>query len=171
MIHKAIKGFEDYLVTDTGRVYSLKRRKYMKQHANNRGYIMVQLCKNGKHKNLLVHRLVAQTFLDNPDNKAQVDHIDRNQNNNNVKNLRWVDNYENFNNRDISKVKQAGLKGAMAVKKKKSKALIWKVNDEVSFGYCSYISVKKPSTATIIEHINKNERSFFSCGKEFLFVK
>lgn len=171
MIHKAIKGFEDYLITDTGRVFSLKSFKYMKTPKNNRGYLMVQLCKNGKHKGFLVHRLVAKAFVKNVDNKPQVDHIDRNQNNNHVENLRWVDNTENYLNRDHSKVREAGLKGAQVTKKKKSKALVWKVNDEVSFGYCSYSDVKKPSIATITEHVAKNERSFKSCGKEFLFVK
>lgn len=171
MLHKAIKGFEDYLITDTGRVYSLKRKKYMKQGKNNRGYLTISLCKNGKHKTMLIHRLVADAFIENPENKPQVDHIDRNQNNNSVINLRWVDNFENFENRDHSKVRKAGLKGAQASKKKRSKALVWKVNDEISFGYTSYKDVKKPSIATIIEHVNKNERSFKSCGKEFLFVK
>lgn len=171
MIHKAIKGFEDYLITDTGRVYSIKSQKYMKQRQNNRGYLMVSLCKNAKHTNLLVHRLVAKAFLKNVYNKPQVDHIDRNQDNNHVANLRWVDNTENFLNRDHSKVREAGLKGAKVSKRKNSKPLVWKINDEVSFGYCSYKDVKKPSTATICEHVNKNECSFKSCGKEFLFVK
>ncbi len=171
MIHKAIKGFEDYLVTDTGKVYSLKRKKYMNQHANNRGYLMVQLCKNGKHKSFLVHRLVAQAFIENPENKAQIDHIDRNQDNNHVSNLRWVDNTENYMNRDHEKVRKAGLKGAQASKKKRSKALVWLVNDEVSFGYPSIKSVHDINGATLTEHMqrNKETKTFKSKGKVFIF--
>jgi hypothetical protein len=46
-----------------------------------------------------VHRLVAETFIENADNKPQVDHIDRNKSNNNISNLRWVTNRENSVNR------------------------------------------------------------------------
>ena len=61
---------------------------------NDRGYLGVQI--NGKRH--YVHRLVAQTFIPNPQNKPQIDHIDRCPSNNNVENLRWVTNRENTRN-------------------------------------------------------------------------
>lgn len=63
-----------------------------------RGYKRVGLYNNKKHKRFMVHRLVAQAFIPNPDNKPQIDHIDGNRLNNTVKNLRWVTMKENNNN-------------------------------------------------------------------------
>lgn len=56
---------------------------------------------NGKKKYEFVHRLVALTFLDNPDKLPEVDHIDRNRGNNNIENLRWVSKSENNKNKSI----------------------------------------------------------------------
>lgn len=57
-----------------------------------------------KGKLYLVHRLVAETFLKNPENKSQIDHIDRDKSNNDVSNLRWVTNQENQYNRRNNRV-------------------------------------------------------------------
>lgn len=56
--------------------------------ANNKGYLQIKLiAANGKRKGELVHRLVALTFIDNPEGKPEVNHIDRNKTNNHVENL------------------------------------------------------------------------------------
>lgn len=60
------------------------------------GYEYVVLANKGKNKTLLIHRLVAETFIPNPNNYACVNHIDENKSNNNVSNLEWC-NYE-YNN-------------------------------------------------------------------------
>lgn len=60
------------------------------------GYLHVLLQSNGKIRPTTVHRLVAETFIPNPENLEQVDHIDNDKTNNTVKNLRWVS--RKFNN-------------------------------------------------------------------------
>jgi len=81
----------DYLITEEGDVYSTKFRKIKKrkQETNNDGYKTIKLCNNGKKKNYKVHRLVAETYIPNPDNLPEVNHIDEDKTNNNVTNLEW----------------------------------------------------------------------------------
>lgn len=59
------------------------------------GYYMIHLCADNKHKQINVHRLVAQSFIPNPNNKPQVNHKDCNKLNNSIDNLEWVTYKEN----------------------------------------------------------------------------
>ena len=94
-IFKDIAGFEGlYQVSNLGRVKTLKSGK-IKATGNCRGYLYVTLSKNSIYKSYSVHRLVAQAFLENPDNLPQVNHIDQNKQNNKVSNLEWCDNQYN----------------------------------------------------------------------------
>lgn len=86
----------DYFVSNKGRVMSLVNRlqiRIIKQHLTRGGYYKVAL----KGKNREVHRLVAMAFIENPDNKPCVNHIDENKENNYVENLEWVTYKENAN--------------------------------------------------------------------------
>lgn len=62
------------------------------------GYKYVTLHENGKGKKHLLHRLIAEYFIPNPENKREVDHIDTDITNNKIENLRWVTRYENIRN-------------------------------------------------------------------------
>lgn len=73
-------------------------------------YLLVGLSKDGATKNVLVHRLVAETFIPNPDNLPEVDHIDKNIKNNKVSNLRWVNRQDNLKNANIDYSSLNGLK-------------------------------------------------------------
>lgn len=94
---KDIVGYEgEYAITRDGRVWSYKRKKFLKPGLV-RGYYQVVLCKDGKRKRYYIHRLVAQTFIPNPDNLSQVNHKDENKQNNCVENLEWCDAKYNAN--------------------------------------------------------------------------
>lgn len=95
--YKRIKGFEDYLIYSDGRVYSEKTGKFLKPHIDKDGYLIVHLCNCGVKK-VRVHRLVAEAFIPNPENKPFIDHIDTERSNNDISNLRWVTAKENNNN-------------------------------------------------------------------------
>lgn len=92
-IWKDIPNYEGlYQVSNFGNV----RNKYKKiSQFNNKGYLCVSLYKNNKKSNLRVHRLVAQAFIENKNNKKEVNHIDGNKHNNCVCNLEWVTSKEN----------------------------------------------------------------------------
>jgi len=91
---KKIKGYEDYLISDQGRVYNYKKRIFRKP-GNVRGYLQVDFNKNGVRKNFYLHRLVALAFIPNPGNKRTVNHIDGNKTNNHADNLEWNTQKEN----------------------------------------------------------------------------
>lgn len=106
VVRKAVKGYEGYYEVDQfGRVFGLDRtitvvdggRTYekpivgrqMKQSMHDKGYKTVSLTKDGKTKLVFVHRIVAEAFLDNPDNLSMVNHKDEDKTNNFLENLEW----------------------------------------------------------------------------------
>ena len=91
-IWKDKKDYEGhYQVSNCGGVKSIKfgKERILKPFTDGRGYLFVNLSKNGKVKNFSIHRLVAQTFLDNPNNLPCVNHKDECKTNNNVTNLEF----------------------------------------------------------------------------------
>ena len=102
-IFKDIKGFEDYYqISNYGVVKSKARTvicsngelkpiksKYLHPGNNGTGYLFVNLWFGNKQHRFYIHRLVAETFIPNPNNLPEVNHIDNNKENNNVKNLEW----------------------------------------------------------------------------------
>ena len=105
-----VQGYPDYLIYDDGRIYSKNRDKFLIPQITHDGYHYVNLCKYGKKKTFKVHRLVAIHYIPNPENKPQVDHIDRDKSNNHVSNLRWATNTENQQNRGVQKDNKLGIK-------------------------------------------------------------
>jgi hypothetical protein len=96
-----IIGYEGlYKINRAGQVWSERKQKFMK-YSLTKGYYIVNLNKEGKKKTLKVHRLICLQFLPNPNNLPQVDHIDRNTQNNSLDNLRWVSHRGNCCNKTI----------------------------------------------------------------------
>ena len=92
-----VKGYEDYLIYEDGRIWSNKTNKFLKASTTQSGYKYVQLFNEDGHKNKFVHRLVAQAFIPNPNELPQVNHKDENPANNNTSNLEWCDAKYNMN--------------------------------------------------------------------------
>ena len=93
---KDIKNYEGiYGITSCGKVWSYKKKKFLKPVINHKGYLYVILYKDGKGKKYRLHRLVAEAYIPNPDNLPQVDHIDNDKTHNYVNNLQWITNRDN----------------------------------------------------------------------------
>lgn len=87
---KDIPNYEGlYQVSDYGEVKNVKRGMTLKQCKHRLGYLSVMLYKDGQPKRIMVHRLVAMTFLENPNLLGFVNHKDENKTNNRVDNLEW----------------------------------------------------------------------------------
>ena len=106
-IWKDVVGFEGlYKVSNKGNVFSVGRRdsrgrkcggRILKPTRTRNGYLKVDLHNNGKRKTKHIHRLVAETFIPNPESLPQINHIDEVKDNNNVENLEWCTSKDNIN--------------------------------------------------------------------------
>ena len=94
---KSIDGYEDYLISNFGRIKSLKNGNeiILSTWTNEDGYLCVNFWKDGKRHHFRVNRLVAMAFIDNPNNLSEVNHKDGNKGNNLVENLEWSTRSQN----------------------------------------------------------------------------
>lgn len=95
---KQLENFPNYYVTTFGRVWSEVTHKWLKPTVNKSQYHTREYVSLGRGNKQYIHRLVAITFIPNPHNYTEVDHIDTNGLNNHVENLRWVTHEQNMSN-------------------------------------------------------------------------
>ena len=108
---KVIEGHERYCVSEDGKVMNRFKGTFLNGCVE-KGYVQIKL---GRSYRTPIHRLIAETFIPNPDNKPEVDHIDRNPRNNIVSNLRWATREENTQNRGTPINNTSGYKNIRRV--------------------------------------------------------
>lgn len=111
LMFKEIPNFSGYLINEKGVVINQRTRKRLTPNNSGKGYMQVQF---RDKKNYFVHRLVAITFIPNPENKPCVDHIDGDKGNNQADNLRWVTVSENYYSHGFEQRRKSMQKAVMA---------------------------------------------------------
>lgn len=96
---KNIIGYDGkYQINKSGKIKSVLRNNLvMKINTDRYGYKFILLCKNNQYKMCLIHRLLAQTFIPNPNNKREINHINEKKSDNRLCNLEWATSKENYN--------------------------------------------------------------------------
>lgn len=93
MNFKVITGYPDYLISESGEIFSLKSNRNLKPYKTTKGYLQVRL---DSGKAFHVHRLVAEAFIPNPDNLPQINHKNEDKTDNRVENLEWCNQSQNM---------------------------------------------------------------------------
>lgn len=107
-IWKDITGYEGlYKISNLGNVFSIRSNKTLIPHSMGIGYLGVGLYTKSKGVNKKIHKLIADYFIPNPENKKCVNHIDGNKLNNNINNLEWCTSLENNRHAWFNKLNRA----------------------------------------------------------------
>ena len=152
---RAVSVFTNYEVSSVGRVRNSKTGRVLKPSDNNWGHLQVVLAKNGSTKTFKVHRLVAETFIENPLSKRCVDHIDGNRRNNDIDNLRWASDSENQMNATKKRSNASSTHKGVSFHKASNKWIAYAQVDGVRkhLGYyATEIEAAESYNAAAIEH-------------------
>lgn len=152
---KDIAGYEGlYQISNMGRVKSLERfkpngqivpEKIKTPSAKSNNYLALQLYKNNKPKNCYIHRLVAEAFIPNPQNKETVNHINGDKHDNSVENLEWSTYTENNHH-----ATQTGLNGTEHMRNKKGSMRILQYDENMNL-IAEYPSMREAERQTGID--------------------
>lgn len=113
---REVSDYPDFYISNLGRVYSGFSKKYRSGTIDTRGYYRVCIKrKDGKYKHKSIHRLVAEAFIENPENKRVVNHINGVKTDNTLGNLEWATDSENIQHAyDTGLMSRRGLKNTNA---------------------------------------------------------
>ena len=137
---RIIKEFPNYSVSSFGRIKNNNTGRILKPDISKNGYFAVRLCKDGKTKHKVIHRIVGEVFITNYNNKQCIDHINNNKLDNNVSNLRWVTQQENLMNMKLNSNNTSKYKGVCYSKQlNKWKAYIHFNRKIINLGYFNSI--------------------------------
>ena len=150
----SIKGFDMYLINKNGGVYSLYYKKILTPLDNGTGYYRYDLKQNKLRKMKCRHRLIAETFIDNPNSYTEVDHINRNKGDDRIENLRWCSRSINQKNKNIFSNNTSGIKGVKFDKFNNRWIAMWNIDGKQknkSFSCKKHLNAKELA----IEYRNK----------------
>lgn len=143
-IYADVPGYDGfYKVSSDGKVISANGEKSTEVAKN--GYIRVSLWRHGKGKHFLVHRLVANAFIPNPDNLEMVNHKDGNKLNNDVSNLEWCDASHNMRHAYINKLINPKTTKVIQYTKDNKKIREWNSISEAS----EYLGINHANIVTV----------------------
>jgi len=150
---KQIKDFENYTINILGEIKNIKTGNILKQSIDGKGYYKIKLSQNNIKKTLNIHRLLAQHFIPNPENKAIVDHKDNNIKNNSIDNLRWCSRQQNAQNSVKQKNTSSIYKGVFWSIKNKKWITYLHINKKIYLGsFTTEEDAGKAYDKYIIEH-------------------
>jgi hypothetical protein len=150
---KQIQGFNNYFITKSGKVYSMNIDDFISIYSH-LGYERVSLCKNNKLSQKLVHRLIAEAYIPNNNNKPFVNHINGIKNDNRVENLEWVTSSENIKHAHITGLYKSNFNPGEMGKKtiKYAQVANCKIVLDTQYGIF-YDSVKEAEQLTGIKYL------------------
>ena len=153
-IWRDVIGYDGlYRVSNMGRIHG--PRRILKPGADGGGYLAVNLCKDGKQILTKVHRIVAMAFISNPDNKVEVDHINRNRQDNRSENLQWATKRENM----LNTVRHDGKRyGIYWVKLRNIYEVKFRVNKQIRhYGYHTTLEKAIEIRNVAITELNRSD--------------
>lgn len=159
---RTIPNYENYLISNKGRIYNIKYHRELTRSIATHGYLQVGLSKNGVTKLFLIHRLVMKIFNPIEDyHKYDVNHIDGNKQNNNLDNLEWISHQNNVKyNFDIlqnTKTQYKLLVTNLITNEKKYYITLKECSNDIGISCITiskYVNLKQP-------YIKKNKKYFF----------
>jgi len=163
----SVNGYKNYDVSSRGVVLSRKTGRALYQTETKCGYLQVHLWNNGKCRNTLVHRLVAEAFVPNPDRKPQVNHKNGDKSDNRADNLEWVTASENQRHRYGALGKKKTTWNVAAANDAWRKPVMCIETGEIFKSIKAGAESRGMNASTLSEHLHGKKALF--CGQRWRF--